>query len=437
MDFKALQKKYQQLLLENNRLKQEIKSLRTELGMDTIHEDSQASNIISEYLAVPEPELFDQNIESKPSAPSEAIDKLSDASAKIRLFQSLFRGRDDVYAKRWENKAKGTAGYSPACGNEWKPGICQKPKIKCSACKHQDFLPLSEMVVDAHLRGQQNLVAGIYPLLSNETCWFLAIDFDDDGWQKDIMTLREVCYQFGVPAAVERSRSGNGAHAWFFFDHPVPASLARKFGSALLTHAMNKRHEITFKSYDRFFPNQDTMPKGGFGNLIALPLQKTARKNNNSIFINEHFQPIEDQWVFLASVRRLSEGNLEALISKLCPGNELGTLKTDDEETPKPWENKKKKEISKNDFPVKTDIFKANMLFIPKAGFSQKALNHLKRLSAFKNPEFYKAQAMRLPTFDKPRIISCSDETAEYLSVPRGCETDMKLLFEEMKTKVS
>jgi hypothetical protein len=298
---KTLKEKYQQLFLENNRLREEIKRLRTERGMDTIHEDSQANNIVSEYLAVPEPELFDRHIETKPSAPSEAIDKLSDASTKIRLFQSLFRGRDDVYAKRWENKAKGTAGYSPVCGNEWKTGICQKPKIKCSTCNHKDFLPFDEVAIDGHLRGRQNLVAGLYPLLSNETCWFLAIDFDDDGWQKDVTTLREVCSLFGVPVAVERSRSGNGAHAWFFFVNPVRASLARKFGSSLLTYAMSQRHEITFKSYDRFFPNQDTLPKGGFGNLIALPLQKTARRNNNSVFIDDHFHPIEDQWAFLAS----------------------------------------------------------------------------------------------------------------------------------------
>ncbi len=431
-----MKEKYQQLFLENNRLREEIKRLRTELGMDTIHEDSQASNIVSEYLAVPEPELFDRHIETKPSAPSEAIDKLSDASTKIRLFQSLFRGRDDVYAKRWENKAKGTAGYSPVCGNEWKPGICQKPKIKCSTCKHQDFLPFDEVAIDGHLRGRLNLVAGLYPLLSNETCWFLAIDFDDDGWQKDVTTLREVCSLFGVPVAVERSRSGNGAHAWFFFVNPVQSSLARKFGSALLTYAMSQRHEITFKSYDRFFPNQDTLPKGGFGNLIALPLQKTARRNNNSVFIDDHFHPIEDQWAFLASFPRLSEKNLEELTSKLCPGNELGTLKIDDEDAPKPWERAMKKEISKNDFPNKIEVVKSNMLFVPKSGFSQRALNHLKRLAAFKNPEFYKAQAMRLPTFDKPRIISCSDETAEYLCLPRGCETDIKLLFEEMKMKV-
>ncbi|MFV0593060.1 MAG: TOTE conflict system archaeo-eukaryotic primase domain-containing protein [Draconibacterium sp.] len=437
MDFKALKEKYQLLLLENNHLKEEIKRLRTKLGKDAIHEELQGSdNKVPEYLAVPEPELVDWHIESSLSTPPETINKQSDAGTKIQLFQSLFKGRDDVYAKRWENNTKGTAGYSPACSNEWSPGICQKPKIKCSACKNRDCLPLDEVVIDAHLRGSQNLVAGLYPLLLNETCWFLAIDFDDEGWQKDVTTLRRVCSEFEIQVAVERSRSGNGAHAWFFFETSVPASLARRFGSALLSYAMSQRHEITFKSYDRFFPNQDTMPKGGFGNLIALPLQKNARKNNNSVFIDEHFHPIEDQWAFLASIKRLSEKNLEELTSTLCPGNELGTLKTDDEEASKPWESTKKPEVSKNDFPKKVEIVKANMLFIPKTGFSQRALNHLKRLAAFKNPEFYKAQAMRLPTFDKPRIISCSEETSEYLCLPRGCETDVKTLFEEMKTKV-
>ena len=432
-----MQKKYQQLLIENNSLKEEIKRLKTLLGMELSRNQASEGFTPSEALAEhSEPEIFDRQTEPKPSTPSETINKRSDASEKIRLFQSLFRGRDDVYAKRWENKAKGTSGYSPACGNEWKPGICQKPKIKCSACKHQDFLPLNEMAIDAHLRGRQNLVAGIYPLLSNETCWFLAIDFDDEGWQKDVTTLREIGTESEIPIAIERSRSGNGAHAWFFFENPIQASLARKFGSALLTYAMSKRHELTFKSYDRFFPNQDTMPKGGFGNLIALPLQKEARKNNNSIFVDEHYNPIEDQWAFLASIQRLSEKNLEELTSKLCPGSELGTLKPDDEESPKPWESIKKTEVSKSDFPGKVEIVKANMLFIPKAGISQKALNHLKRLAAFKNPEFFKAQAMRLPTFDKPRIISCSDETSEYLCLPRGCETDIRMLFEKMKTSV-
>lgn len=438
MDHKTLQKKYHELLLENNRLKEELKKMRSLSCLNGEKDDSQDSdNAVCSYLSTIETDLFDQQAETSPETSAEGINKWSEPGEKVRLFMSLFRGRDDVYAKRWENAAKGTAGYSPACGNEWKPGLCQKPKSKCSVCKHQDFLPLDETAVDAHLRGRYYLVAGIYPLLPNETCWFLAIDFDEEGWQKDLTTLREICSIFEIPVAVERSRSGHGAHAWFFFKRPVAASLARKFGSALLTHAMSKRHDISFKSYDRFFPNQDTMPKGGFGNLIALPLQKVARKNDNSIFITEHFQPIEDQWAFLASLQKLSEENLEDFIARLCTGNELGTLKTEDEEETKPWENYKKKGICKDDFPRDIEIVKANMLFIPKRGVSQKALNQIKRLAAFKNPEFYKAQALRLPTFDKPRIISCSEETSEYICLPRGCEKDIKVLFDEMKTKVS
>ncbi len=447
MDFNKLHEKYQQLLLENSRLKEEIKRLkaRQKIKADSgqirndfsLNESFNKHKLFANHQVDQRPGLFDQQVTNTPSVSTEGINKRSLPEEKVRLFMSLFRGRDDAYAKRWENKAKNTAGYSPACANEWKPGICQKPKIKCSACKHQYFLPLNETAVDEHLRGRQNVVAGIYPLLPDETCWFLAIDFDDCGWQKDITILREVCSVFEIPVAVERSRSGNGAHAWFFFNQPVTAYLARKFGSALLTHAMSKRHEISFKSYDRFFPNQDTMPKGGFGNLIALPLQKAVRKDGNSIFINKQFQAIDDQWAFLSSIRRLTEGNLEALISMLCPGNELGTLKADDEESPKPWETLKRTQIAGSDFPGETEVVKANMLFIPKAGFSQRALNHLKRLAAFRNPEFYKAQALRLTTFDKPRIISCSDETSDYLCLPRGCEAEIEVLFREMNMKVS
>ena len=194
---------------------------------------------------------------------------------KIRLFMSLFKGRDDLYAKRWESK-EGRAGYAPVCLNEWKPGFCGKPEVKCASCGHRLYATLDEKVIEAHLRGK--LVAGVYPLRQDEKCHFLAIDFDKDGWQEDVATLKDVCTAFDVPAAIERSRSGHGAHAWFFFADPVAASLARKFGSALLTYAMSQRHQIKFKSYDRFFPNQDTMPRGGFGNLIALPLQKAARR---------------------------------------------------------------------------------------------------------------------------------------------------------------
>ena len=278
----------------------------------------------------------------------------------------------------------------------------------------------------------------MYPLRQDETCRFLVIDFDDEGWQKDVSTLRDICKDFDIPVAVERSRSGNGAHAWFFFTDPLSASIARKFGTALLTYAMSKRHEITFKSYDRFFPNQDTMPKGGLGNLIALPLQKKARETGNSVFIDENFHPYGDQWEYLAGIRKLSESDMCLLITKCCSGNELGVLKKDavNESEEKPWE-RKKIALSKNDFPTTVEVVRANMLYIKKAGISQRALNTLKRLAAFKNPDFFRTQAMRMPVYNKPRVISCSDETSKYVCLPRGCEADVMGLLAAARSEAN
>jgi len=364
--------------------------------------------------------------------PPQIISFLADPAAKIRLFMSLFKGREDVYAKRWQNR-QGRAGYTPVCRNEWKAGFCRKAAIKCLDCPNQSYDPLNDKVIEGHLRG--NIVAGLYPLCRDETCHLLAIDFDDEGWQKDCAVLREVCCAFGIPLALERSRSGNGAHAWFFFAEPLPASMARRFGYALLTCAMNRRHEVTFKSYDRFFPNQDTLPKGGFGNLIALPLQKAARERGNSVFVNDNFLPYDDQWGFLAGISRLNEEAIAGLIPRLSPGSELGTLRRDDEEAAKLWETVQMT-WSGRDFPHSVRAVKANMLYIEKVGISHRGLNALKRLAAFRNPEFFKAQAMRLSTYGKPPIISCSEETPTYLCLPRGCETDVMDLLDEAGIKV-
>ena len=275
MDFKQLLQKYQELLIENNRLKNEIETLNIRSGVEKVDNTIDNTLVIKAEEQIFEKELFPTNILGS----SFTTNKKSDSTEKIKLFMSLFRGRDDVFARRWENNKKDKSGYSPACANEWRPDICLKPKSSCSECKNKDYLSLDEQVIDDHLRGRNNLVIGIFPMLMNENCHFLAIDFDDEGWQKDIKTIREICITYDIPISVERSRSGNGAHAWFFFGQPISAYLARKFGSAILTSAMTRQHDITFKSYDRLFPNQDTMPKGGFGNLIALPLQKSARLN--------------------------------------------------------------------------------------------------------------------------------------------------------------
>jgi len=293
---------------------------------------------------------------------------------------SLFKDRDDVYAKWRENKKKATSGYSPVCLNQWQVGLCNKPKISCTKCANKLYAAFDKHVIEDHLRG--NIVAGIYQMLPDETCYFLAMDFDEADWQNDISVVREICTEFNIPVAVERSKSGNGDHVWFFFENRMSAVFVRKFGTALVTFSMNRRHEIRFKSYDRLFPSQDTMPKGGFGNLIALPFQKSSRKDSNSEFVDENFESYGDQWAFLSSMQKISEDRIDSLISELCYGHELGVLKVDEEETQKPWETHKVP-LQKSDFPKQISIVKANMLFIPKAAIFPKGVESSKKIGLF------------------------------------------------------
>ena len=352
---------------------------------------------------------------------------------KIALFRSLFRGREDVYAQRWQSAKTGKSGYSPACGNEWKPGICPKPKGYCSDCAHRELLPLTDEVIDCHLRGKDALgrdVIGIYPILPDDSCLFLALDFDDEGWQDNVTQVRNVCARWELPCVVERSRSGSGAHLWLFFSEPVPCAEARRLGTALLTAAMEIGGTLKLTSYDRMFPNQDTLPKGGFGNLIALPLQGQARKQGNSVFVDEQFVPHPDQWAFLSAIHRLDAEGFELACQLHARGNVLGNLVPSEEE-PKPWEKKQPVLLTPMDFPQDMEIVKANLLYLPLEGISARARNQLVRLAAFRNPEFYKAQAMRLPIYNKPRVLSTAEERDGYLALPRGCEESLTALLDE------
>ena len=247
-----------------------------------------------------------------------AVDNESPPEAKIALFRSLFRGRHEVYPRRFESQTTGKSGYSPVCGNEWLRGICEKPRIKCADCRHQQFLPVTDDVIRWHLSGRDvrgaAFVAGVYPMLLDETCYFLAIDFDKTCWQDDALAVLATCKEFHLSAALERSRSGNGGHVWMFFENPIPAALARSIGSHILTETMERRPEIGLDSYDRFFPNQDTLPRGGFGNLIALPLQREPRKVGNSVFVDEQLQPHADQWAFLSSIKRIARTPIEEVV---------------------------------------------------------------------------------------------------------------------------
>ena len=233
---------------------------------------------------------------------------------KVRLFRALFRGRQDIFPIRFTSKKTGKAGYAPACANKFVRGVCDLPRVKCSECPNQAFTPVDDRMVLDHLRGRH--VMGVYPLLEDETCWFLAIDFDKYSWKADVGAFAETCRAVAVPVAVERSRSGNGAHAWFFFEAPVAASIARKMGCYLLTETMSRRHELSMTSYDRLFPNQDTMPRGGFGNLIALPLQYEPRQQGNRVFVDASFQAYSDQWSYLASLPRMASSFVESLAAE-------------------------------------------------------------------------------------------------------------------------
>jgi len=427
--YNSLKKKYDELLEENEYLKAKIRKLEFQPNPTNSLKTTPIQGTQSKQQKGFHPELNSVDIPTNNIADgTNLVNNFSPINEKIFLFMSLFKGRNDVYAKKWQNK-KGFSGYSPHCMNEWTPGICNKPRIKCSRCNRQRYSPLDEAAVEKHLRGE--MIIGIYPMALDETCRFLAIDFDKDGWDKDISVLRETCLHFDIPIAIERSQSGNGCHAWFFFEDNVPASLARKFGTSLLTYSMDKRHKISFASYDRLFPNQDTMPKGGFGNLIALPLQKKVRENGNSVFIDENFVPYLDQWRFLSNIEKLNETLLTTLTKKLSKGNELGLLKNEDSKL-KPWV-KQTTELKKDDFSGTINIVRSGMLYIEKTGLSQRALNTLKRYAAFKNPAFYKAQAMRISTYGKPRIISCSNDFQDYLALPRGCENEVMQTLDELK----
>ncbi len=243
------------------------------------------------------------NTKDTPISSSGIISKISSPEEKIALFRSLFRGRVDVYPRLWISRKTGKKGFSPICNNEWVDGACEKPKVKCGECPHRSFVPVTDSVIRGHLEGKYTI--GVYPLFTDETCWFLAIDFDKESWATDVTAFMETCRNLKIPAFLERSRSGKGAHIWIFFSAPVLASKARKLGSYLLTETMSHHHQLGMDSYDRLFPNQDTMPKGGFGNLIALPLQKEACKKGNTHFLDQHLQPYEDQWAFLSSIPRM------------------------------------------------------------------------------------------------------------------------------------
>ena len=366
----------------------------------------------------------------------------SSPDAKIRLFRSLFRGRDDVYPRRFESRKTGKSGYQPACAHEWARGLCEKPKVKCAACPHRRFLPVTDEVIRWHLAGRdddgRDFVMGAYPMLPDETCFFLAADFDKTHWQQDAEAVLETCRRMNLSAALERSRSGNGGHVWLFFKEAIPAALARRLGSHILTETMERRPDIGLDSYDRFFPNQDTLPQGGFGNLIALPFQKQPRERGNSVFLDEQCLPYADPWAFLSRVRKIDRSTVEEIVHAAEKhGRIVGVrIALPDEQDAEPWamppSRRRQRPLVAGPMPQSLELTLGDQIYVAKERLPPSLRNQLLRLAAFQNPEFYKAQAMRLPTYDKPRIIGCAEDHPQHISLPRGCLDDVQELFSEL-----
>ncbi len=405
--------KLAEALAECERLREENQRLRQQLGVPSVHADSPPATA---YVH---------------AAITGGVTAKSSSDEKVKLFRSLFRGRDDVYAVRWEGR-DGKKGYSPAYRRVWSAPQSDEPK---------EYFPLTDQVLHDHLMGK--LTVGVYPLLADETCWFLAADFDKATWQDDVRAFLHTCAEWKVPGVLERSRSGHGGHIWIIFAARLPAKLARELGAAILTRTMERRHQLGLDSYDRFFPSQDTMPKGGFGNLIALPLQHLPRSHGNSVFLEADFNPHPDQWALLSSIRRMTFAEVESIVRETARNGDLIGVRrsvTDDELTDDPWtlppSRKKKDEVIADPLPTKVRVVRGNLIFVDKEGLPSAMLNRLHRLAAFQNPEFYRAQAMRLSTFGKPRVIRCAEEFHKHVALPRGCLGEITALLESHKITV-
>ena len=371
----------------------------------------------------------------------------------IQYYYHLFKGRNDVYSKRSGkvNKKTGKHGYYTQCWNFWKDGICPKKnhsQFNCGECQNQKYKELTGQVLYEHLIGARedaSDVIGLYPMFPDETVNFLVFDFDchddkiggDDGanlesdWMTEVNAFRKICEINEVPVLVERSRSGKGAHVWIFFEKPILASVARRFGTALLSKGAESVNMKNFKYYDRMLPAQDHIPlntktgKPGLGNLVALPLQGQALKLGNSAFIDENWNVYPNQWECLKEVKKLSLETVEERIKEWSAEGILGVLsnefEADTERTndTKPWE-KTKHSLHKEDVSSVVEIVIADKVYIGTKDMKPRMQNALRRMAAFSNPDFYKKAAMGLSTKGIPRIVFCGYDEAGYICIPRA-----------------
>lgn len=358
---------------------------------------------------------------------------LSPAS-KLRLFRELFIGRQDVFAVRWENRGRGRSGYAPRCANEWRQGVCGKPRVRCGACPNQAFVTLDDSQLLAHLRGRQ--VIGIYPLLPEDTCRLLAIDLDGGSWRSDVRTIREASRSLGLEPAIERSRSGRGGHVWFFFADAVPAADARRLGLSLLTRAMADGAAVGLASYDRLFPSQDVLPNGGFGNLIALPLQLEARNVGNTEFVDDELEPHRDQWSYLASLPRIGSDLLDEINAHAGEEGELA-VRSVTEESRRPWRPPRslRERLGDVSMPDAVTATIADRLYVERSAIPPALAHAIKRLATFSNPMFLELQRMQMSVARTPRVIGCFEDLPRHIALPRGCVSEVEALLAEFHVR--
>lgn len=369
--------------------------------------------------------------------------KYSSDVQHARFFYSFFRGRYDAYAKRSINKKTGKKMYYLQCENFWIPAVCPKidgEKVTCSECQNRRLKSLSPELLMDHLKGSDlygnEFVIGVYPLFSDSTCYFLVFDFDDHegtidnkDWMEEVDTIRKICRLNDIPCLVERSGSGKGAHVWIFFDKPVPASVARKFGNALLDKGAESVNLKNFRYYDRMIPAQDSLPINkktgvmGMGNLVALPLQGNALKDGNSAFVDENWIPYEDQWEALRETSKLDENFLNKKISEWKPLGEKNKHKSD------PWDIRLGL-FEQSDVLHKVTIHLYDYIYIDTFGMKPRMQNQIRSFASFSNPEFYKKYNAGFSTYNTPRIIYCGFDENQYICLPRGLKEKLLAGFD-------